>query len=85
VPIGEERCGSRFPLPSNSADRKLFTLADLLGLASVQANRTLQLLRRDHLLEWSGGALRLIDPEALARHLDYQPAHAGTIKHVSGF
>jgi hypothetical protein len=36
-------------------------------------------------LEWSGGALRLIDPQALARHLDYQPAHMGTRQKVSRF
>jgi CRP-like cAMP-binding protein len=61
------------------------TLADLLGLTSVHVNRTLQLLRRDQVLEWNGGALRLIDPEALARHLDYQPARAGPRQKVSGF
>jgi len=72
--------GNRFDLPITQE-----TLADLLGLTSVHVNRTLQLLRRDLVLEWSGGALCLIDPEALARHLDYQPAHAGTIKQASGF
>jgi hypothetical protein len=29
--------------------------------------------------------LRLIEPEALARHLDYQPADAGTVKRISDF
>jgi hypothetical protein len=29
--------------------------------------------------------LRLIDPEGLAGHLDYQPPHAGTMKRISGF
>jgi CRP-like cAMP-binding protein len=72
--------GDRFDLPLTQE-----TLADLLGLTSVHVNRTLQLLRRDHVLEWSGGALRLIDPQALARHLDYQPAHLGTRPRVAGF
>jgi len=72
--------GNGFGLPLTQE-----TLADLLGLTSVHVNRTLQLLRRDNVLEWSGGALRLIDPVALARHLDYQPAHAGTRQRVSGF
>lgn len=72
--------GNCFDLPITQE-----TLADLLGLTSVHVNRTLQLLRRDQVLEWNGGALRLIDPEALARHLDYQPAHAGPRQKVSGF
>jgi CRP-like cAMP-binding protein len=72
--------GNRFDLPITQE-----TLADLLGLTSVHVNRTLQLLRRDQVLEWNGGALRLIDPEALARHLDYQPARAGPRQKVSGF
>jgi CRP-like cAMP-binding protein len=72
--------GNGFSLPLTQE-----TLADLLGLTSVHVNRTLQLLRRDNVLEWSGGALRLIDPDALAGHLDYQPAHAGTVKRISGF
>jgi CRP-like cAMP-binding protein len=72
--------GNGFNLPLTQE-----TLADLLGLTSVHVNRTLQLLRRDNVLEWSGGALRLIEPEALAEHLDYQSPHAGAMKRISGF
>ncbi|WP_152997779.1 Crp/Fnr family transcriptional regulator [Sphingomonas sp. HT-1] len=36
------------------------TLADALGLTSVHVNRTLQAMRRDGVLEWRGGAVRLM-------------------------
>lgn len=35
------------------------TLADALGLTSVHVNRTLQSMRRDEVLEWRGGVVRL--------------------------
>lgn len=35
------------------------TLADALGLTSVHVNRTLQSMRRDDVLEWRGGVVRL--------------------------
>lgn len=35
------------------------TLADALGLTSVHVNRTLQAMRRDGVLEWRGGVVRL--------------------------
>ncbi len=35
------------------------TLADALGLTSVHVNRTLQAMRRDDVLEWRGGVVRL--------------------------
>lgn len=38
------------------------TLADALGLTSVHVNRTLQAMRRDGVLEWRGGTVRLKQP-----------------------
>lgn len=40
------------------------TLADALGLTSVHVNRTLQAMRRDGVLEWRGGTVRLKRPVA---------------------
>lgn len=59
--------GFRLPLTQE-------VLADALGLTSVHVNRTLQLMRREKLIELSGGVVRLIDPERLAGLVDYRPA-----------
>ena len=58
----------RLPMPLTQE-----VLADTLGLTSVHVNRTLQSLRRDGMIEWRGGVVHLIDPEALERLLDYRP------------
>lgn len=60
--------GGRLPMPLTQE-----VLADALGLTSVHVNRTLQSLRRDGLIEWRGGAVRLTDPAALVALLDYRP------------
>lgn len=41
-------------------------LADILGLSVVHVNRTLQLLRRDHLVSYSAGRMVFSDLKALA-------------------
>jgi len=43
-----------FPMPLTQE-----MLADALGLTSVHVNRTLQAMRRDGILEWRGGIVRL--------------------------
>ncbi|GAA0743202.1 MULTISPECIES: Crp/Fnr family transcriptional regulator [Sphingomonas] len=43
-----------FPMPLTQE-----MLADALGLTSVHVNRTLQAMRRDGILEWRGGTVRL--------------------------
>ncbi|MET3725769.1 Crp/Fnr family transcriptional regulator [Sphingomonas trueperi] len=43
-----------FPMPLTQE-----MLADALGLTSVHVNRTLQAMRRDGVLEWRGGTVRL--------------------------
>jgi CRP-like cAMP-binding protein len=49
-------------------------LADALGLTSVHVNRTLQLMRREGLIDLRGGMARLHDPERLRGLVDYRPA-----------
>lgn len=50
-------------------------LADVLGLTSVHINRTLQSMRREEMIELSGGIVELLQPDTLATIADYQPAH----------
>jgi CRP-like cAMP-binding protein len=59
----------RFPMPLTQE-----YLGDTLGLTSVHINRTLQQLRREHMLEAANGYVTLIEPEALALVADYKPA-----------
>jgi CRP-like cAMP-binding protein len=60
--------GSSLPMPITQE-----ALADTLGLTSVHVNRTLQTMRRDQLIEWHGGMVRLPEPEALISLIDYSP------------
>lgn len=59
------------------------TLADALGLTSVHVNRTLQSMRRDDVLEWRGGVVRLkqrsraTDEAAQRPRLALAPARGG--------
>jgi CRP-like cAMP-binding protein len=48
-----------FPMPLTQE-----MLADALGLTSVHVNRTLQAMRRDGVLEWRGGTVRLLQGAA---------------------
>jgi CRP-like cAMP-binding protein len=61
--------GNRFPMPLTQE-----YLGDTLGLTSVHINRTLQQLRREHMLEAANGFVTLLEPEALALIADYKPA-----------
>jgi CRP-like cAMP-binding protein len=69
--------GGRLPMPLTQE-----VLADTLGLTSVHVNRTLQSLRRDGLVEWRGGAVRLIDQAALVALLDYRPVAVTRGRHA---
>lgn len=53
------------PLPYRQQD-----LADALGLSLVHTNKTLAVLRREGLAEWSGGRLHVPDPAGLAARAD---------------
>jgi CRP-like cAMP-binding protein len=48
-------------------------IANVLGVTSVHANRTIQQMRRDGLIEFQAGKVQLPDPEALMQIADYQP------------
>lgn len=61
--------GNRFQMPLTQE-----YLGDTLGLTSVHINRTLQQLRREHMLEAANGFVTLLEPEALAAIADYKPA-----------
>jgi CRP-like cAMP-binding protein len=62
--VGE---GDSFPMPLTQE-----VLADATGLSIVHANRTLQQLRREHLLDLHGGRARLLDRPALDTIADYR-------------
>jgi len=49
-------------------------LSDALGLSTVHTNRTLQQLRREHLIETHAATVRLVDPLLLAEISDYHPS-----------
>lgn len=57
----------RFPLPLTQE-----ILADALGLSIVHVNRTLQQLRREHLIELRSGVAILLQPDVLADISGYQ-------------
>ncbi|MGH6871952.1 MAG: Crp/Fnr family transcriptional regulator [Rhizomicrobium sp.] len=48
-------------------------LADALGLSIVHLNRTLQQLRREGLIAFKSGVMRLLQPERLAEIADFRP------------
>jgi CRP-like cAMP-binding protein len=48
-------------------------LADALGLSIVHLNRTLQQLRRENLITFKSGILRLMQPDRLADIADFRP------------
>jgi CRP-like cAMP-binding protein len=60
--------GATIPMPLTQE-----TIADALGLSVVHLNRTLQLLRRDHLIESRPGFVKLLQPEQLADVADFHP------------
>jgi len=58
----------RFQLPLTQE-----TLADAVGLSLVHLNRTLGELRRERLIELSGGRAHILQPELLRVTADYNP------------
>ncbi len=47
-------------------------MADALGLSVVHLNRTLQQLRRDRLMEFKNGLVKVLEPERLAKLADFR-------------
>lgn len=62
--------GNRFSFPITQTD-----LADATGLTPVHANRMLQKLRRDHLIETSGAWVTVLDPSNLKRAAQFNGAY----------
>lgn len=60
--------GATIPMPLTQE-----TIADALGLSVVHLNCTLQLLRRDQLIELRSGFVKLLQPEQLADVADFHP------------
>lgn len=60
----------RFSFPLTQA-----TLADLVGISLVHANRTVQHLRSSGLIEWNGGDFSILKPDELARIADFDPVY----------
>lgn len=50
-------------------------MADALGLSVVHLNRTLQQLRRNQLIEFKGGMVRLLQPQRLAEIGNFRAPH----------
>ncbi|HKD48950.1 MAG TPA: Crp/Fnr family transcriptional regulator [Rhizomicrobium sp.] len=61
--------GAGFHLPLSQE-----VLSDALGLSVVHTNRTLQQLRREHLIQTHGSHLILSDPERMAEIARYRPS-----------
>lgn len=57
-----------FPVPLTQE-----LMADALGLTSVHVNRTLQLMKREGLMEMRSGYLTLTDPQRLGQLADCRP------------
>ncbi|HEY1614949.1 MAG TPA: Crp/Fnr family transcriptional regulator [Rhizomicrobium sp.] len=59
------------------------TMADALGLSVVHLNRTLQQLRRDQLIEFKSGMVRLLEPERLADVADFRRSQVVQSPHAA--
>ena len=68
IDVGDDE---RFPLPVSQE-----IIADTLGLTTVHINRTLQLLRRDNVVKWEGGYVKLSNPASLATKVYFEPRRA---------
>lgn len=62
--------GGSFAFPVTQTD-----LADALGLSTVHVNRSLQLLRRTGLISFSGGVVKVLEPDPLHALAGFDPAY----------
>lgn len=61
--------GHRMKLPVTQQE-----LGDILGVSAVHANRTVQALRADHLIEWTGPDVRMLDWDRLVDVGQFEPS-----------
>ena len=59
---------SRFHLPLTQD-----CIGDATGLSVVHVNRTIQLLRRENLIEWRNHTVTLLEPALLAQRVEFRP------------
>jgi CRP-like cAMP-binding protein len=59
-----------FDLPISQAD-----LGDAMGRSAVHVNRCLMTLRREHLLDWTGGRATILDWDGLRARAEFDPAY----------
>ena len=67
--------GDTFPMPLTQE-----MLADTLGLSIVHVNRTLQLLRRDRVLQLASGVARILKPTVFEGLADYTAPNVSEIR-----
>jgi CRP-like cAMP-binding protein len=58
-------------------------MADALGLSVVHLNRTLQQLRRNQLIEFKGGMVKLIQPERLSEIANFRVPHVSQMERAA--
>jgi hypothetical protein len=54
-------------------------IGDALGLTTIHVNRTLRLLREDHLIEIDGKRVTIVDFEALSLLSDFATSYLGEL------
>jgi CRP-like cAMP-binding protein len=68
--VAEKTTGMSFSLPMTQT-----TLADVLGMSAVHANRTLQLLRSRNVMTWDGSRLEIDDWDGLQEIAEFDPTY----------
>jgi CRP-like cAMP-binding protein len=68
--VAEKTAGMSFHLPMTQT-----TLADVLGMSVVHANRTVQSLRRRNVITWDNGRLHIDDWERLQEIAEFDPTY----------
>jgi CRP-like cAMP-binding protein len=68
--VVEKTAGMSFRLPMTQA-----TLADVLGMSVVHANRTLQNLRKRNVMTWDGCRLQIDDWKGLQEIAEFNPTY----------
>lgn len=61
---------NRFNFPASQLD-----IADAAGMTPVHANRMIQQLRANKLIEWEGPSIRVLDVEGLKRLAEFDPSY----------
>ena len=68
--MAEKTTGMSFSLPMTQT-----TLADVLGMSAVHANRTLQLLRSRNVMTWDCSRLEIDDWDGLQEIAEFDPTY----------